>query len=131
MAVTIENSIKQTDANNSEHSDVPDNSNKDATSDKSADNETEKSSSAQKNGANSEEEKRAKHMEQREYRVRELIESENDYVSDLGQCCQYIEFMRETKEEENPEIPMPPDLKQGKDRMIFGNMEVIYEWHRE
>ena len=73
----------------------------------------------------------SKHLEQRDWRVRELIESENDYVSDLGQCCQYIEFMRETKEEENPEIPMPPDLKQGKDRMIFGNMENIYEWHRE
>ncbi len=73
----------------------------------------------------------SKHLEQRDWRVRELIDSENDYVSDLGQCCRYIEFMRETKDEENPEIPMPPDLKQGKDRMIFGNMEVIYEWHRE
>ena len=39
--------------------------------------------------------------------------------------------MRESKEEDNPEIPMPEDLKQGKDRMIFGNLENIYEWHRE
>ena len=39
--------------------------------------------------------------------------------------------MRSSKEEENPEIPMPEDLKQGKDRMIFGNLEMIYEWHRE
>ena len=130
MAVDINNSTKKTDANNSEYSDVPDN-NEDATGDKSADNETDKSSSTQEDGVHSDEEKRAKHMQQREFRVRELIESENDYVSDLGQCCRYIEFMRETKDEENPEIPMPPDLKQGKDRMIFGNMEVIYEWHRE
>ncbi len=39
--------------------------------------------------------------------------------------------MRESKEAEEPEIPMPEDLREGKDRMIFGNMEAIYEWHRD
>jgi hypothetical protein len=73
----------------------------------------------------------SKHIDQRDWRVRELIESENDYVHDLGQCCQYIQYMRESKEMDNPDIPMPEDLKQGKDRMIFGNMEMIYEWHRD
>jgi len=60
-----------------------------------------------------------------------LVETEKDYVNDLAQCCQYIYYMRQSKEEESPEIPMPEDLKQGKDRMIFGNMEMIYEWHRD
>ena len=32
---------------------------------------------------------------------------------------------------ECPEIAMPEDLREGKDRMIFGNVEMIYEWHRE
>lgn len=31
----------------------------------------------------------------------------------------------------NSEIPMPEDLKGGKERMVFGNIEAIYEWHRE
>ena len=32
----------------------------------------------------------------------------------------------------NPtDIPLPEDLKGGKERMIFGNVEAIYEWHRE
>ena len=70
-------------------------------------------------------------LKERGWRVQELVESEQDYVSDLAQCAQYIYYMRESKDEENPEIPMPEDLKQGKDRMIFGNLEMIYEWHRE
>ena len=28
-------------------------------------------------------------------------------------------------------IRMPDDLREGKDRMIFGNLESIFEWHRE
>ena len=47
------------------------------------------------------------------------------------QCCQYIKYMKETKEAEDPEICMPEALREGKDRMIFGNIEAIYEWHRE
>ncbi|XP_023330642.1 triple functional domain protein isoform X4 [Eurytemora carolleeae] len=78
-----------------------------------------------------EDEVAARALEQRGWRVRELVESEQDYVSDLAQCAQYIYYMRESKDEENPEIPMPEDLKQGKDRMIFGNLEMIYEWHRD
>ena len=31
----------------------------------------------------------------------------------------------------NSDIPMPEDLKGGKERMVFGNVEAIYEWHRE
>ena len=54
------------------------------------------------------------------------------YVNDLEQCVEYIRFMRETKDQEDAaEIPMPEDLREGKDRMIFGNIEAIYEWHRE
>ena len=36
----------------------------------------------------------ARSLEQREYRIRELVESERDYVTDLAQCVQYMKFMR-------------------------------------
>jgi hypothetical protein len=36
----------------------------------------------------------ARALEQREFRIRELVESERDYVADLAQCVQYIKFMR-------------------------------------
>ena len=58
--------------------------------------------------------------------------SERVYVKDLEQCVDYIKYMRETKvTDDQNEIAMPEDLKEGKDRMIFGNIEQIYEWHRE
>ena len=54
------------------------------------------------------------------------------YVKDLEQCVEYIKYMRETKDTDDPnEIAMPEDLRDGKGRMIFGNIEAIYEWHRE
>ena len=65
-------------------------------------------------------------------RYKELLESERVYVKDLEQCVDYIKYMRETKDTDDPnEISMPEDLKEGKDRMIFGNIEQIFEWHRE
>ena len=73
----------------------------------------------------------AKTIEQRHFRLQELVESEQTYVQDLEQCVEYIKFMRESKEAEDPEVPMPEDLREGKDRMVFGNIEAIFEWHRE
>ena len=70
-------------------------------------------------------------IKQRSYRLQELLDSERVYVCDLQHCCQYIQYMRESKEKDDHEIPMPEDLREGKDRMIFGNIEAIYEWHRE
>ena len=71
------------------------------------------------------------HLQERAYRLQELLETERTYISKLEQCCQYIQFMRESKEKEDHELPMPEDLRAGKDRIIFSNIEAIYEWHRE
>jgi len=73
----------------------------------------------------------AKAIEQRSYRLQEILESEKMYVTDLEQVYQYLTYMRESKEMEEADIPMPEDLRQGRDRMIFGNIESIYEWHRD
>ena len=59
------------------------------------------------------------------------MESEQMYVSDLEQVHKYITYMRESKESEDADIPMPDELREGRDRMIFGNIESIFEWHRE
>ena len=45
----------------------------------------------------------------------------------------YLRLMRD----ENCPVPLPEDLcsdkdrLMGKDKIIFGNIEAIYEWHRE
>jgi len=71
-------------------------------------------------------------IQQRSFRLTELLETERQYVDDLEQCVAYIHYMKGSKEKgDEAEIPMPEGLRDGKDRMVFGNLEAIYEWHRE
>lgn len=39
----------------------------------------------------------------------------------------YMELMKD----KDGDIPMPEPLRSGKDKMVFGNVEQIYEFHRE
>ncbi|XP_070163539.1 triple functional domain protein isoform X5 [Polyergus mexicanus] len=67
-------------------------------------------------------------LAKRQFVIRELVETERDYVNDLKHIVEgYMALMR------NPdcEIPLPEDLRGGKDKMVFGNLEAIYEWHRD
>uniref|UniRef100_A0A182SUD5 DH domain-containing protein n=1 Tax=Anopheles maculatus TaxID=74869 RepID=A0A182SUD5_9DIPT len=67
-------------------------------------------------------------LRKRNYALRELVTTEEAYVNDLSQIVNgYIAEIR------NPAstVPIPDDLKGGKERMVFGNIEAIYEWHRD
>lgn len=67
-------------------------------------------------------------LRNRQFVLRELIDTEEAYVRDLALIVEgYIAQMRDP----DCDIPMPEDLKSGKDKMVFGNIEAIYEWHRE
>ncbi|XP_037933419.1 triple functional domain protein isoform X2 [Teleopsis dalmanni] len=58
----------------------------------------------------------------------ELISTEELYIQDLSDIVNgYIVEIRNS----NSDIPLPEDLKGGKERMVFGNIEAIYEWHRD
>jgi len=64
----------------------------------------------------------------RSYVFHELVETERQYIIDLKEIVEgYMRIMRDP----NSEIPMPEDLRGGRDKMVFGNLEAIYEWHRE
>lgn len=67
-------------------------------------------------------------LKKRMYALRELVTTEETYVSDLSLIVDG--YIREIRDPDS-DIPMPEDLKGGKERMIFGNVEAIYEWHRE
>lgn len=70
-------------------------------------------------------------LHKREYVMRELVETERDYVRDLSYVVDgYMAVMRDP-ESFGFDVPVPEDLKSGKDKIIFGNIELIYEWHRE
>uniref|UniRef100_A0A3B5ME23 Kalirin RhoGEF kinase a n=1 Tax=Xiphophorus couchianus TaxID=32473 RepID=A0A3B5ME23_9TELE len=55
--------------------------------------------------------------------LNELIQTEKDYVKDLGIVVEG--FMKRIEEKGVPE-----DMK-GKEKIVFGNIHRIYDWHRE
>ncbi|XP_051163454.1 triple functional domain protein isoform X3 [Leptopilina boulardi] len=67
-------------------------------------------------------------LAKRQFVIRELADTERDYVNDLRQIVEgYIALMQDPE----TDIPLPDDLKGGKDKMVFGNIEAIYEFHRD
>lgn len=64
----------------------------------------------------------------RRYILQELIETEKDYVNNLGNIVEgYINLLRN----DTADIQVPEDLKNGKEKIIFGNIEAIYDLHKE
>ncbi|XP_028577155.2 rho guanine nucleotide exchange factor 25 isoform X5 [Podarcis muralis] len=70
-----------------------------------------------------EEEERLSALEKSMFVLRELIETEKMYVEDLGQIVEgYMATMSARG--------IPEDMK-GKDKIIFGNIHQIYDWHKD
>lgn len=66
-----------------------------------------------------------KSMKRRECIMAELLQSERAYVTDMEKCINcYLKEMRST----TIPFPLPPALK-GKDKIIFCNIEDIFEFH--
>uniref|UniRef100_A0A3Q3K632 Kalirin RhoGEF kinase a n=1 Tax=Monopterus albus TaxID=43700 RepID=A0A3Q3K632_MONAL len=72
---------------------------------------------------NPELEQRAKAMRGRMFVLNELIQTEKDYVKDLGTVVEG--FMQRIEEK-----GVPDDMK-GKEKIVFGNIHQIYDWHRD
>ncbi|XP_061719490.1 kalirin isoform X1 [Cydia pomonella] len=67
-------------------------------------------------------------LKKREYVLRELVDTEEIYVQDLRLVCEgYIRHMQDP----NADPPLPEGLRDRRLRMIFGNIEAIYDWHRD
>ncbi|KAJ7317677.1 hypothetical protein JRQ81_003839 [Phrynocephalus forsythii] len=70
-----------------------------------------------------EEEERRSALEKSMFVLRELIETEKMYVEDLGQIVEgYMATMNARG--------IPEGMK-GKDKIIFGNIHQIYDWHKD
>ncbi|XP_048379591.1 rho guanine nucleotide exchange factor 25-like isoform X4 [Stegostoma tigrinum] len=68
------------------------------------------------------EEEKKSALEKSMYVLQELVETEKLYVTDLGFIVEgYIATMNEKG--------VPEDMK-GKDKIVFGNIHQIYEWHK-
>ena len=88
------------------------------------------------------------------YAIKELLNTEVDYVNDLAILIEVIKgisilvernsskfifvFLRRIKKKKkfmeaikaNELVPMPQDMEGGKDKIVFGNIQQIYEWHK-
>lgn len=71
---------------------------------------------------------KSKALEKRKYVFQELVDTERDYVRDLGSV---VEGFMALMKRDDGSCNIPEDLRNGKDKIIFGNIENIYEWHRE
>ncbi|XP_066539118.1 triple functional domain protein isoform X2 [Hoplias malabaricus] len=69
------------------------------------------------------EERRSAFLKKRHYVLLELVETEKDYVRDLGAVVEG--YMSRMKEE-----GVPDDMK-GKDKIVFGNIHQIFDWHKD
>ncbi|RUS82343.1 hypothetical protein EGW08_009896, partial [Elysia chlorotica] len=66
---------------------------------------------------------KAEAIRKRQFVVQELYDTEKDYVKDLATIVNgYIEYMKEN--------PLPGETE-GKDKIVFGNIHQIYDWHNE
>ncbi|XP_031518260.1 kalirin isoform X28 [Papio anubis] len=72
---------------------------------------------------NPEEEQKAKALRGRMFVLNELVQTEKDYVKDLGIVVEG--FMKRIEEKGVPE-----DMR-GKDKIVFGNIHQIYDWHKD
>ncbi|XP_029919326.1 triple functional domain protein isoform X2 [Myripristis murdjan] len=68
-------------------------------------------------------ERKSSILKKRHYILLELVETERDYVRDLGLVVEG--YMSRMKEE-----GVPDDMK-GKDKIVFGNIHQIYDWHKD
>ncbi|XP_039649635.1 kalirin-like [Perca fluviatilis] len=68
-------------------------------------------------------EQRNKALRGRMFVVNEMIQSEKDYVKDLGVIVEG--FMSRL------EVRGIPEEMRGKDKIVFGNIQQIYDWHRD
>ena len=75
----------------------------------------------------SDEEKMEKYKAEGMNKIKELIDTEINYIKDLNKINSYLDYTELSKKQSNAEVqPIPDDLSQGKDRIVFGNSRY---WH--
>uniref|UniRef100_A0A6I8PGU4 non-specific serine/threonine protein kinase n=1 Tax=Ornithorhynchus anatinus TaxID=9258 RepID=A0A6I8PGU4_ORNAN len=72
---------------------------------------------------NTEEEQRAKALRGRMFVLNELVQTEKDYVKDLGTV---VQGFRQRMEEKGV-----PEAMRGKEKIIFGNIHQLCDWHTD
>eukprot|EP00092_Neocalanus_flemingeri_P019557 GFUD01021189.1.p1 GENE.GFUD01021189.1~~GFUD01021189.1.p1 ORF type:complete len:381 (-),score=106.66 GFUD01021189.1:113-1255(-) len=72
----------------------------------------------------------AEAVEMKKVKLDELLSSEERYLEDLEKISLIYEEVKKTKEDKNHPISMPPELSEGRDLMVFGNILQITDFHK-
>ena len=69
-------------------------------------------------------------VEKMQSRQKELLDFESNYLSDLGKIVRIFEEMQKSKDNPNHPVPMPAQLKNGKDLIVSNSFYDLHRLHR-
>ena len=74
-----------------------------------------------------------KYRKRADFKIKELLSMEKTYVEKrLTEAVDgYLACMEEAKKNPEGNVKIPADLLGGKDRIIFGNIRDLYEFHKK
>ena len=72
-----------------------------------------------------------KYREEAINKILELVTIERNYIKGLSQVLEYTNYMDKGKRKEEGVVVMPESLKQGKDRIAFGNIQDVLEFSQK
>ena len=62
-------------------------------------------------------------------KLEELVSTEKSYIKDLEEMHAYIVYLERSKRGEKGIANIPKNLKKGKDRIVFANIQALREFH--
>jgi len=68
---------------------------------------------------------------EKKIKLEDMLETEKRFLADLEKLIAYKEEAQRSREEEGHPLPMPENLRDGRDRIAFGNIMRIAEFHRD
>ena len=76
-------------------------------------------------------EKCNKHREEAVQNLIELVSTEKNYLKELMEIMKYKDYTIKSKKREEGVAPMPEGLMKGKDKIAFGNIQELLDFHQK
>ena len=64
-------------------------------------------------------------------KLKEFGSAEDKYVGDLEKIVEVLAVMKKSKTDPDHPNPMPPDLREGRDKIVEGNFSMIRDYHKD
>ena len=64
------------------------------------------------------------------FRLKELLDFESHYLTDLGKIVRILDEMQKSRDDPNHPVPMPAQLREGRDLIVSSNFYDLHRLHR-